>query len=77
VAERLGARFDGDVEGRIEEACHVGDFKTSMLQDFEARRPVEIDALVGAVVELGQRVDVKTPLLEAIAALTRMRATPS
>jgi 2-dehydropantoate 2-reductase len=77
VAERLGARFAGDVEGRIEEACRVGDFKTSMLQDFEARRPVEIDALVGAVVELGQQVDVQTPWLSAIAALTRMRAMPA
>jgi 2-dehydropantoate 2-reductase len=77
VAERLGARFTGDVEGRIEEACHVGDFKTSMLQDFEAGRSVEIDALVSAVVELGRRVDVPTPLLEAIAALTRMRASPA
>jgi 2-dehydropantoate 2-reductase len=77
VAERLGARFAGDVETRIEEACHVGDFKTSMLQDFEAGRPVEIDALVGAVVELGRRVEVKTPMLEVIAALTRMRAAPT
>ncbi len=76
VAERLGARFDKDVEARIAEARYVGDFKTSMLQDFEAGRPVEIDAMVGAVVELGQRVGVDTPLLTAIGALTRMRATP-
>lgn len=76
VAERLGARFEKDVEARIAEARYVGDFKTSMLQDFEAGRPVEIDAMVGAVVELGRRVEVKAPLLEAIGALTRMRATP-
>jgi 2-dehydropantoate 2-reductase len=76
VAERLGARFDRDVEARIEEARVVGDFKTSMLQDFEAGRPVEIDALVGAVIELGRRVEVETPMLEAIDALTRMRSTP-
>ena len=76
VAERLGARFDKDVEARIAEARLVGDFKTSMLQDFEAGRPVEIDALVGAVVELGRRVEVKTPFLETIGALTRMRSTP-
>ncbi|HWI26709.1 MAG TPA: 2-dehydropantoate 2-reductase [Stellaceae bacterium] len=74
VAERLGTRFDRDVEARIEEARVIGDFKTSMLQDFEAGRPVEIDALVGAVVELGCRVEVKTPMLESIGALTRMRA---
>ncbi|HUH86329.1 MAG TPA: 2-dehydropantoate 2-reductase [Stellaceae bacterium] len=77
VAERLGARFEKDVEARIEEARYVGDFKTSMLQDFEAGRPVEIDALVGAVAELGRRVAVETPMLDAIAALTRMRATPA
>jgi 2-dehydropantoate 2-reductase len=46
VAERLGARFDRDVEARIDEALRIGDFKTSMLQDVEAGRPVEIDALV-------------------------------
>src|SRR6185312_12021715 len=77
IAERLGALFDRDVEARIEEARYVGDFKTSMLQDYEAGRPVELDALVGAVVELGRRVDIKAPMLEAIAALTRMRATPA
>ncbi|HUJ97529.1 MAG TPA: 2-dehydropantoate 2-reductase [Stellaceae bacterium] len=74
VAERLGAHFDRDVEQRIEEARVIGDFKTSMLQDFEAGRPVEIDALAGAVIELGRRVEVKTPMLDAIYALTRMRA---
>jgi 2-dehydropantoate 2-reductase len=77
VAERLGARFDKDVDARIAGARVIGDFKTSMLQDFEAGRPIEIDALVGAVVELGRRVDIKTPMLEAIEALTRMRATPA
>jgi 2-dehydropantoate 2-reductase len=77
VAERLGAHFNKDVEARIQDARHVGDFKTSMLQDFEAGRPIEIDALVGAVIELGRRVEVKTPYLETIEALTRMRATPA
>ncbi|HZB93012.1 MAG TPA: 2-dehydropantoate 2-reductase [Stellaceae bacterium] len=76
VAAALGTRFGRDVEARIEESRTIGDFKTSMLQDFEAGRPVEIDALVATVVELGRRVAVKTPLLEAIAALTRLRATP-
>ena len=74
VAGRLGVRFDRDVETRIEEARRIGDFKTSMLQDFEAGRPVEIDALVGAVIELGRDVGVATPMLDAIGALTRMRA---
>ncbi len=76
VAERLGARFDRDVDARIEQARRLGDFKTSMLQDVEAGRPIEIEPLVGAVIELGKGVGVATPMLEAIGALTRMRATP-
>ncbi len=52
----------------------VGAHKTSMLQDFEAGRPLELDTMVGAVTELGRRVGVKTPILEAIGALTRLRA---
>jgi 2-dehydropantoate 2-reductase len=75
VAERFGARFEKDVEARIEEARHLGEFKSSMLQDFEAGRPMEIDAIVGAVIELGRRVGVATPLLEALGALARLRAT--
>jgi 2-dehydropantoate 2-reductase len=74
VAERLGTRFDKDVDQRIDEGAYVGDFKTSMLQDSEAGRPVEIDPIVFAVVELGRRVGVATPMLEAIGALTRLRA---
>jgi 2-dehydropantoate 2-reductase len=74
VAERLGARFDKAVDARIDDGAYVGDFKTSMLQDFEAGRPVEIDPIVFAVVELGRRVGVATPMLEAIGALTRLRA---
>jgi 2-dehydropantoate 2-reductase len=74
VAERLGARLDKTVDQRIDEGAYVGDFKTSMLQDFEAGRPVEIDPIVFAVVELGRRVGVATPMLEAIGALTRSRA---
>lgn len=74
VAERLGARLDKTVDQRIDDGAYVGDFKTSMLQDFEAGRPVEIDPIVFAVVELGRRVGIATPMLEAIGALTRMRA---
>ena len=74
VAERLGARLDKTVDQRIDDGAYVGDFKTSMLQDFEAGRPVEIDPIVFAVVELGRRVGIATPMLEAVGALTRMRA---
>lgn len=74
VAERLGTRLLKDVDARIAEARHIGGFKTSMLQDFEAGRPLEIDSMVGAVSELGRRVGVPTPMLDAIGALTRLRA---
>ena len=75
VAQRLGARLDKDVDERIDDGAYVGDFKTSMLQDFEAGRAVEIDPIVFAVVELGRRVGVATPMLDAIGALTRLRAS--
>src|SRR5260221_10780135 len=76
VAERLGAHFDKDVDARIDEGAYVGDFKTSMLQDFEAGPPVEGDPLVFAVVELRRPVGVATPLLQAIRAPTRPPPPP-
>ena len=53
VAESLGVKFGVDLEKRIDGALEVGAHKTSMLQDLERGRPIEIDALLGAVVELG------------------------
>jgi len=50
----------------------LGAFKTSMLQDVEAGRPLELDALVGAVREIGQRVGVPTPTIDALFGLTRL-----
>lgn len=76
VAERLGTHFDLDVEARIGQARRLGAFKTSMLQDFEAGRPLEIEPLVGAVIELGKVAGVATPMIEAVGALTRLRARP-
>jgi 2-dehydropantoate 2-reductase len=66
VAEKLGASFRVTLEKRIEGAEKVGKHKTSMLQDVEHGRAIEIDALVGAVVELGKLVDVPTPTIAAI-----------
>jgi 2-dehydropantoate 2-reductase len=66
VAEALGASFRVPLEKRIEGAAKVGKHKTSMLQDVEAGRELEIDALVGAVVELGERAKVATPTIRAI-----------
>jgi 2-dehydropantoate 2-reductase len=74
VAERFGTRFGRSVETRIDEARRLGAFKTSMLQDFENGRPVEIEALVDAVVELGRDVTVATPTLAALGAMVRLRA---
>ena len=74
IGEKLGARFPIDVERRIDGAAEVGDHKTSTLQDFERGRPMEIDALVAAVAELGRLVDIPTPTIDMIYALVRQRA---
>lgn len=74
VAEALGVRFKVSLEQRLAGAEAVGAHKTSMLQDVEAGRALELDALVGAVIELGQIAGVPTPTLEAIDAATRLLA---
>ncbi|MFY7780676.1 MAG: 2-dehydropantoate 2-reductase, partial [Tagaea sp.] len=58
LGEALGIKFGIDVDKRIEGAKEVGAHKTSMLQDLEAGKPMEIDALVGSIVELGEVVGV-------------------
>jgi 2-dehydropantoate 2-reductase len=74
VAEALGVRFPIDVDKRIQGAAEVGAHKTSMLQDLERGRPMEIDALLGAVVELGQLVGRPMPTCELVLTLVRERA---
>lgn len=74
IGETLGVRFPIDVDRRIEGGAEVGDHKTSTLQDFERGRPLELDALVGAVVEMGRITEVPTPMIQTILALTRQRA---
>ena len=74
VAERLGIRFAIGVDKRIEGAAEVGAHKTSMLQDLELGRPLEIEALLGAVVEMAGWVGVEMPVSQAILALVRQRA---
>jgi 2-dehydropantoate 2-reductase len=74
VAEALGVRFTIDVDRRIAGAAEVGAHKTSMLQDLERGRKMEIDALLGAVVEFGTLVDHPMPLCGAVLALIRARA---
>ena len=74
VAEALGIRFAIDVEKRIEGASEVGRHKTSMLQDLELGRPLEIEAILGAVVEMAGWVDIPVPISRTILALVRQRA---
>jgi 2-dehydropantoate 2-reductase len=74
VAVKLGITMPIDVESRIDGAAAIGEHKTSMLQDFERKRPIELDAIVGAVAELGDIVGVETPMVDAIYALTRAKA---
>ena len=74
VGEALGVKFPVSVEKRINGAGAVGAHKTSMLQDLELGRPMEIDALVASVSEMGAMVGVKTPTINTILALVRQRA---
>jgi 2-dehydropantoate 2-reductase len=73
VGEKLGVRFAMDIEKRIDGGAKVGAHKTSMLQDLEAGRPMEIDALVAAVPEMGQLVGVPTPTIDMILALVKLK----
>lgn len=72
VANRLGVTFRVSLEKRIAGAEKVGKHKTSMLQDVEAGRDPEIDALVGAVIELGRIAGVPTPHIETVFALVKL-----
>lgn len=74
VAEKLGVRFALTVDKRLAGGAEVGAHKTSMLQDLERGRPLEIEALLGAVVEMSQWVGVDMPIGRAILALVRQRA---
>jgi 2-dehydropantoate 2-reductase len=72
IAEKLGIKFGISLEQRIEGAEKVGAHKTSMLQDMEAGRPTEIDAIVGAVAELGRLTQTPTPHIDALYANVKL-----
>jgi 2-dehydropantoate 2-reductase len=74
VAEALGVRVALDVDKRIAGGAEVGAHKTSMLQDLERGRPMEIEALLGVVVELAELVGVAVPTCRTVLALVRARA---
>lgn len=72
VGERIGCAVRESPEDRHAVTRKLGTFKTSMLQDVESGRALELDALVGAVREIGQRVQVPTPAIDALFGLTRL-----
>ena len=74
IAHKLGITFRVPLEKRIAGAEKVGHHKTSMLQDVEAGRDLEIDALLGAVVELARLTETPTPHLDTVYSLTRLLA---
>lgn len=73
IGEALGARFAIDVDTRIAGGASVGAHRTSMLQDLDAGRPMEIDALVSAVQELGRITDMPTPTIDTVLGLVQLR----
>ena len=69
IGARLGVHFRVDVERRINGAAKVGAHRTSMLQDLEKGRQLEVDALLTAVQEMGRLVDLHTPHIDSVLAL--------
>jgi 2-dehydropantoate 2-reductase len=72
VAAQLGLELPVSIDQRMAGAAKVGAHKTSMLQDFEAGRPMELDAVVGGVIELGERLGVSMPATRAVYACTKL-----
>ncbi len=74
IGESLGVKFPISIEKRIAGAAAVGNHKTSMLQDLEAGRSMEIDAIITSVQQLGKLVNVNTPSIDCVLALVKQRA---
>jgi ketopantoate reductase len=72
IGEKLGVHFRHTIEKRIDGAQSVGKHKTSMLQDVEAGRSLETEALIGAILEMGKLVEVSSPAIEAIYACVKL-----
>ncbi|MBY0382969.1 MAG: 2-dehydropantoate 2-reductase [Xanthobacteraceae bacterium] len=71
IARRIGVHFRVDIEKRINGAARVGAHRTSMLQDVDKNRPIELDALLTSVQELGRLTEVPTPHINAVLALAK------
>jgi 2-dehydropantoate 2-reductase len=74
VAAALGMKLPVTIDQRVAGAAKVGEHKTSMLQDLEAGRPLELEAVVGAVLDIGERLGVAMPATRAVYACTKLRA---
>lgn len=74
VGDALGLPMNMSVEARIDLGAELGEFKPSILQDLELGRPMEIDAMVAVVAEMGETADVPTPTTDTVLALLRGRA---
>ncbi|MBL8381963.1 MAG: 2-dehydropantoate 2-reductase [Burkholderiales bacterium] len=74
LADALGLDARIDPEARMAQSLKLGSIKSSMLQDVEAGRPIELDAIVGSVVEIAERVGVATPFINAVFGAVRVRA---
>ncbi len=74
IGTRLGLDLPVTIEQRIAGAAKVGEHKTSMLQDLEAGRPLELEAIVGAVVEVGERLGLPMPHTRTLYACTKLLA---
>lgn len=72
VANKLGMELPISIDQRIAGAEKVGEHKTSMLQDLEAGRPLELEPVVGAVVELGEGLGVEMPHTRTVYACTKL-----
>ena len=74
VAGHCGVAIEDDIDQRISDSARLGAFKSSTLQDFERGRAVEVDAILGAVMELARETGEPTPLIDMVYALTRLTA---
>lgn len=74
LGDRIGLHMDMSAEDRVDLGAELGDFKPSILQDLEKGRPMEIDALIGVVAEIGQLANVSTPTVDTVLALQRAQA---
>jgi 2-dehydropantoate 2-reductase len=72
VANKLGVELPVSIDQRIAGAEKIGEHKTSMLQDLEAGRPMELEAIVGAVIEIGEHLGLPMPNTRAVYACTKM-----